>query len=38
LEIGVAPTVWHAIDLGLIPVVVTNAYDGRDHPGPSATG
>ena len=30
LEIGIAPTVWHAIDLGLIPVVVTDACDGRD--------
>ena len=24
LEIGIAPTVWHAVDLGLIPVVVTD--------------
>lgn len=30
LEIGIAPTVWHAVDLGLIPVVVTDACDGRD--------
>jgi nicotinamidase-related amidase len=32
LEIGIAPTVWHAIDLGLIPVVVTDACGGRDKP------
>jgi nicotinamidase-related amidase len=32
LEIGIGPTVWHAIDLGLIPVVVTDACGGRDHP------
>ena len=32
LEIGIAPTVWHAVDLGLIPVVVTDACDGRDRP------
>ena len=32
LEIGIAPTVWHAVDLGLIPVVVTDACDGRDSP------
>jgi biuret amidohydrolase len=32
LEIGIAPTVWHAIDLGLIPVVVTDACGGRDQP------
>jgi nicotinamidase-related amidase len=32
LEIGIAPTVWHAIDLGLIPVVVTDACGGRDRP------
>jgi len=32
LEIGIAPTVWHAVDLGLIPVVVTDACDGRDQP------
>jgi biuret amidohydrolase len=32
LEIGIAPTVWHAVDLGLIPVVVTDACGGRDHP------
>ncbi len=30
LEIGIAPTVWHAVDLGLIPVVVTDACGGRD--------
>jgi biuret amidohydrolase len=32
LEIGISPTVWHAVDLGLIPVVVTDACDGRDRP------
>jgi nicotinamidase-related amidase len=32
LEIGIAPTVWHAVDLGLIPVVVSDACCGRDHP------
>lgn len=32
LEIGIAPTVSHAVDLGLIPVVVTDACGGRDHP------
>ena len=32
LEIGIAPTVWHGIDLGLIPLVVTDACGGRDHP------
>ena len=32
LEVGIAPTVWHAVDLGLIPVVVTDACDGRDRP------
>ncbi len=32
LEIGIAPTVSHAVDLGFIPVVVTDACDGRDHP------
>jgi len=32
LEIGIAPTVWHAVDLGLIPVVVTDACGGRDLP------
>ena len=32
LEIGIAPTVWHAVDLGVIPVVVTDACDGRDRP------
>ena len=31
LEIGIAPTVWYAVDLGLIPVVVTDACGGRDH-------
>lgn len=32
LEIGIAPTVLHAVDLGLIPVVVTDACGGRDRP------
>src|SRR5215470_4348893 len=32
LEIGIAPTVWHAVDLGLIPVVVADACAGRDRP------
>lgn len=32
LEIGIAPTVWHAADLGLIPIVVTDACGGRDRP------
>ena len=32
LEIGIAPTVWHAVDLGLIPIVVTDACGGRDRP------
>jgi nicotinamidase-related amidase len=32
LEIGIAPTIWHAVDLGFIPVVVTDACGGRDHP------
>ena len=32
LEIGIAPTVWHGVDLGLIPVVVTDACGGRDRP------
>ena len=32
LEFGIAPTVWHAVDLGLIPVVVTDACGGRDRP------
>src|SRR5215470_16843302 len=32
LEIGIAPTAWHAVDLGLIPVVVTDACGGRDQP------
>ena len=32
LEIGIGPTVWHAVDLGLIPVVVTDACGGRDEP------
>jgi len=31
LEVGIAPTLWHAVDLGLIPVVVTDACGGRDH-------
>jgi biuret amidohydrolase len=26
------PTVWHAVDLGFIPVVVTDACGGRDRP------
>jgi nicotinamidase-related amidase len=30
LEVGIEPTVWHAVDLGLIPVVVTDACGGRD--------
>jgi nicotinamidase-related amidase len=30
LEVGIAPTVWHATDLGYIPVVVTDACGGRD--------
>jgi len=30
LEVGIAPTVWHAVDLGLIPVVITDACGGRD--------
>jgi nicotinamidase-related amidase len=30
LEIGIAPTVWNAPDLGFIPVVVTDACCGRD--------
>lgn len=32
LEIGIAPTVSHAVDLGLLPVVVTDACGGRDRP------
>jgi biuret amidohydrolase len=32
LEIGIAPTVWHAVDLGFIPVVVSDACGGRDQP------
>jgi nicotinamidase-related amidase len=32
LEIGIGPTVWHAVDLGFIPVVVTDACGGRDRP------
>lgn len=32
LEIGIAPTIWNAVDLGLIPVVVTDACGGRDRP------
>lgn len=30
LEIGIAPTVSHAVDLGFIPVLVTDACGGRD--------
>lgn len=30
LEIGIGPTVWHGVDLGFIPVVVTDACGGRD--------
>src|SRR6516162_9592296 len=30
LEIGIGPTIWHAVDLGFIPVVVTDACGGRD--------
>jgi nicotinamidase-related amidase len=32
LEIGIAPTIWHGVDLGLIPVVVTDACGGRNQP------
>ena len=32
LEIGIGPSVWHAVDLGFIPVVVTDACGGRDRP------
>jgi biuret amidohydrolase len=32
LEIGIGPTIWHAADLGFIPVVVTDACGGRDRP------
>lgn len=32
LEIGIAPTISHAVDLGFIPVVVTDACGGRDQP------
>ena len=32
LEIGIAPAVWQAVDLGLIPVVVADACGGRDQP------
>lgn len=32
LEVGIGPTVWHAVDLGFIPVVVTDACGGRDRP------
>jgi biuret amidohydrolase len=32
LEIGIGPTIWHAVDLGFIPVVVTDACGGRDRP------
>jgi nicotinamidase-related amidase len=31
-EIGIGPTVWHAVDLGFIPVVVTDSCGGRDRP------
>jgi biuret amidohydrolase len=30
LEVGIGPTVRHAADLALIPVVVTDACGGRD--------
>jgi biuret amidohydrolase len=32
LEVGIEPTVRHATDLGLIPVVVADACGGRDRP------
>ena len=32
LEVRIAPTVWQAVDLGLIPVVVTDTCGGRDQP------
>jgi nicotinamidase-related amidase len=32
LEVGIEPTVRHATDLGLIPVVVSDACGGRDRP------
>lgn len=32
LEVGIEPTVRHATDLGLIPVVVSDACGGRDEP------
>jgi nicotinamidase-related amidase len=32
LEVGIAPTVSHAIDLGYIPVVVADACGSRDKP------
>lgn len=32
LEVGIGPTVSHAADLGLIPVVITDACGGRDQP------
>jgi nicotinamidase-related amidase len=32
LEVGIGPTVFHGVDLGLIPVVVTDACGGRDRP------
>src|SRR5262249_30959743 len=32
LEIGIAPTIWHGVDLGLIPVIVADACGGRDRP------
>jgi nicotinamidase-related amidase len=31
-EIGIGPAVWHAVDLGFIPVVVTGACGGWDRP------
>lgn len=32
LEVGIGPTVFHGVDLGLIPVVVADACGGRDRP------
>ena len=32
LEVGIGPTVWHGVDLGLVPVVITDACGGRDQP------
>lgn len=32
LEVGIGPTIFHGVDLGLIPVVVTDACGGRDRP------